>query len=141
MLNNWDDPFAQFSNNKNVANATADIGNTVNDVIKAEAIEAEEAAIRTEATERTIPEVSHKALVNKASATATTITAKQTVAKAPHAGDGIVSNEQLMATAGAAPQVNPIIEDIPKSADARDRPHRYRSGRDRDGRFTHSGRR
>ncbi|MCW8851869.1 MAG: ribonucleotide-diphosphate reductase subunit beta, partial [Gammaproteobacteria bacterium] len=39
-------------------------------------------------------------------------------AKAPHAGDGIVSNEQLMATAGAAPQVNPIIEDIPQSADA-----------------------
>ncbi len=110
MLNNWDDPFAKFSNNKNVANATADIGNTVNDVIKAEAFEAK----AKEATEKAIPEVTPE--VTKAPAD--TITAKQTVAKAPHAGDGIVSNEQLMATAGAAPQVNPIIEDIPQSVDA-----------------------
>ena len=35
---------------------------------------------------------------------------KQETEKHPHAGDGIVSNEALMATAGAAPSVNPIPE-------------------------------
>ena len=100
MLNNWDDPFAQFSNNKN---ATSDIGNAVNDAIKAEAIETQ----AKEAIAKAIPEVK------------TEVTAKtsQESTKTPHAGDGIVSNEQLMATAGAAPQVNPIIEDVPQSTE------------------------
>jgi ribonucleoside-diphosphate reductase beta chain len=100
MLNNWDDPFAQFSNNKN---ATSDIGNAVNDAIKAEAIETE----AKEAIAKAIPEVKPE------------VTAKtpQESTKTPHAGDGIVSNEQLMATAGAAPQVNPIIEDVPQSTE------------------------
>jgi ribonucleoside-diphosphate reductase beta chain len=100
MLNNWDDPFAQFSNNKN---ATSDIGNAVNDAIKAEAIETE----AKEAIAKAIPEV-------KPEATAKT---SQESTKTPHAGDGIVSNEQLMATAGAAPQVNPIIEDVLQSTE------------------------
>jgi ribonucleoside-diphosphate reductase beta chain len=100
MLNNWDDPFAQFSNNKN---ATSDIGNAVNDAIKAEAIETE----AKEAIAKAIPEVKPE------------VTAKtpQESTKTPHAGDGIVSNEQLMATAGAAPQVNPIIEDVLQSTE------------------------
>ncbi len=100
MLNNWDDPFAQFSNNKN---ATNDIGNAVNDAIKAEAIETE----AKEAIAKAIPEVKPEVIPQTS----------QESTKTPHAGDGIVSNEQLMATAGAAPQVNPIIEDVPQSTE------------------------
>ena len=100
MLNNWDDPFAQFSNNKN---ATSDIGNAVNDAIKAEAIETE----AKEAIAKAIPEVKPEVIPQTS----------QESTKTPHAGDGIVSNEQLMATAGAAPQVNPIIEDVPQSTE------------------------
>ena len=100
MLNNWDDPFAQFSNNKN---ATSDIGNAVNDAIKAEAIETE----AKEAIAKAIPEVKPEV----------TPKTTQESTKTPHAGDGIVSNEQLMATAGAAPQVNPILEDVPQSTE------------------------
>ena len=100
MLNNWDDPFAQFSNNKN---ATSNIGNAVNDAIKAEAIETE----AKEAIAKAIPEVKPEV----------TPKTPQESTKTPHAGDGIVSNEQLMATAGAAPQVNPIIEDVPQSTE------------------------
>ena len=36
----------------------------------------------------------------------------------PHAGDGIVSNEALMATAGAAPSVSPVIPDSAAAAPA-----------------------
>ena len=50
MLNNWDDPFAQFSNNKNAA---SDIGNAVNHAINAEALETED----KEAIAKAIPEV------------------------------------------------------------------------------------
>ena len=45
-------------------------------------------------------------------------TAESTADKAPHAGDGIVSNEALMATAGAAPSVSPIIEEAAQPAPA-----------------------
>ena len=98
MLNNWDDPFAQFSKNNN---ATSDIGNAVNDAIKAEAIEAEEA----EAIKKAIPVATAEAssITEKPAATTVTSVSATQAAKAPHAGDGIVSNEQLMATAGAAP--------------------------------------
>jgi len=112
MLNNWDDPFAQFSNNKNAA---SDIGNTVNHAINAEALETE----AKEAIAKAIPEATSDAssvTETPAATTATSLSATQ-AAKAPHAGDGIVSNEQLMATAGAAPQVNPIIEDVPQSTE------------------------
>jgi len=81
MLNSWDNPFGQFTDNtNNVANATiapADVSDQVSS-----------ADIK--------PDVVQTAPVTP---------------KAPHAGDGIVSNEQLMSTAGAAPQVNPIIAD------------------------------
>jgi hypothetical protein len=81
MLNSWDNPFGQFTDNaNNVANATiapADVSDQVSS-----------ADIK--------PDVVQAAPVTP---------------KAPHAGDGIVSNEQLMSTAGAAPQVNPIIAD------------------------------
>jgi len=99
MLNNWDDPFAQFSNNNNnVANATTDPESAANNVLN-DAIEVESFEAKTIEAEVIIVE---EEVIHQATTTA---------AKAPHAGDGIVSNEQLMATAGAAPQVNPIIED------------------------------
>ena len=106
MLNNWDDPFAQFANKNNVANATADQDNrkankVVNDAIQAEAIKA-----KTDITKESVIPATPAPAVATTTAQETT-----TVARAPHAGDGIVSNEQLMATAGAAPQVNPIIEE------------------------------
>jgi len=85
MLNSWDDPFGQFTNNSNdVANATINPVSTSN---------------------QTSSEATQQASLNTAPAEAMPATPK-----APHAGDGIVSNEQLMSTAGAAPQVNPIID-------------------------------
>lgn len=95
MLNNWDDPFAKFASNKNEAvNTTAD--ETANNVINEQTLENTQSA-----TAQNVPEQ--------------VLAKTDTLSQAPHAGDGIVSNEQLMATAGAAPQVNPIIEDIPQS--------------------------
>ena len=87
MLNNWDDPFAKFANNKQ------DTTDPVSD-------EPAKNVINQQALENIQP---------TASPTVTEAAAKST--QAPHAGDGIVSNEQLMATAGAAPQVNPILEE------------------------------
>ena len=70
MLNNWEDPLAQFNNTKN----STDTGSTP-------------------------PPPSHAdALRNETPHTDT-----------PHAGDGIVSNESLMQTAGAAPSVSPTL--------------------------------
>ena len=90
MLNSWDNPFGQFTNNSNdVANATIDPVDTSNHA-SSETIE------RTPVVEDTKPAVAQAAPATP---------------KAPHAGDGIVSNEQLMTTAGAAPQVNPFIAD------------------------------
>jgi len=87
MLNSWDDPFGQFTNNSNdVANATINPASTSN---------------------QTSGEATQQASLNTAPVTAEAMPATP---KAPHAGDGIVSNEQLMSTAGAAPQVNPIID-------------------------------
>ena len=107
MLNNWDDPFAQFSNNNNAA---SDIGNTIEDVIKAEAIEAEtKKTAAKEAEAKATPKVNTELTAEAARADAATVSAAKAANKAPHAGDGIVSNEQLMATAGAAPQVLSLI--------------------------------
>ena len=87
MLNSWDNPFGQFTNNSNdVANATIDPVDASNHA-SSEAIE------QTPVVENTNPAVA------------------QATPKAPHAGDGLVSNEQLMSTAGAAPQVSPFIAD------------------------------
>ena len=87
MLNSWDDPFGQFTNDSNdVANATINPASTSN---------------------QTSGEATQQASLNTAPVTAEAMPATP---KAPHAGDGIVSNEQLMSTAGAAPQVNPIID-------------------------------
>ncbi len=94
MLNNWDDPFAQFANNTNdTANTTAD--ETTKKIINEQTLESTQSAILQTVTEPVSTETD----------TAANIT------RAPHAGDGIVTNEQLMATAGAAPQVNPILKD------------------------------
>jgi ribonucleoside-diphosphate reductase beta chain len=123
MLNNWDDPFAQFSNNKTAA---ADNSNKVNDAIQAEAIGAKEVAKKAETVKKGSPEVTSEAspetrnseMQGNPVTRETSVSAAPTAAKAPHAGDGIVSNEQLMATAGAAPQVNPIIDDTAQSQDS-----------------------
>ncbi len=91
MLNSWNDPFGQFENNpNNIANTTAEAVSTP-DEISSE-------AIAQNSVENTTPAVAQEQ---------TTTTALRT----PHAGDGIVSNEQLMSTAGAAPEVNPFIND------------------------------
>ena len=116
MLNNWDDPFAQFANkNNNTANATSQTSQAPNDVV-------EQSVNKQFIEQAEAPQtVTHQAA---ASQTATENTAPtqqadtaQTSTKAPRAGDGIVSNEQLMATAGAAPQVNPVLEDIPQQTE------------------------
>jgi len=87
MLNSWDDPFGQFTNNSNdVANTTINpvsISNQINSKVVQQGPLTSAAPVTVEAT--------------------------SSAPKAPHAGDGIVTNEQLMSTAGAAPQVNPII--------------------------------
>jgi len=132
MLNNWDDPFAQFStNNNNAANATVNPGhksaidadrNTDEDAT------AQKGAIKAEAWDIAQQAVSKQATTSKTAAIAkpandiATDQSRNTskTGRAPHAGDGIVSNEQLMATAGAAPQVNPIIEETDNAADSAD---------------------
>ncbi len=111
MLNNWEDPFAQFDNTTKTAfNNTIDgsienttnnnVTNTVTEPVAQEPVEQDpvmqtrerihDAIAQDETVKNTAPTVSH--------------------AGVPHAGDGVVSNEQLMATAGAAPQVNPFPE-------------------------------
>jgi ribonucleoside-diphosphate reductase beta chain len=95
MLNNWDDPFAQFANKtNNVAKKTpVDTNNAI-----------EQAAINRHINDD-MPSVDTHAY--------TATAAKKTeTPKVPHAGDGLVSNEQLMATAGAAPQVSPFIDQV-----------------------------
>jgi ribonucleoside-diphosphate reductase beta chain len=95
MLNNWDDPFAQFTRkNNNIAKTAVDNSNAV-----------EQAAISIELDDIA---ASVNERIDTATAAVKTETAKA-APKAPHAGDGLVSNEQLMATAGAAPQVSPYI--------------------------------
>ena len=96
MLNNWDDPFAQFtSKTNNVAKAPVDTGNAI-----------EHAAIDSE-----LDDIAGSVNQRIDNATAAVKTESPKAApKAPHAGDGLVSNEQLMATAGAAPQVSPYID-------------------------------
>ena len=111
MLNNWDDPFAKFSNTKNSAtDAAADQAN--NEVINSQTLESIEPAASTQTTSPALNSTAAGRHEDTAKASAPAQTPHLPAAgKTPHAGDGIVSNEQLMATAGAAPQVNPIIEE------------------------------
>jgi len=109
MLNNWDDPFAKFSNNNNNAsNATNQPSHTSADVTQTEAVSAD--AI-SEVIKQSVNQQVTQQAAEQAPATNVSAQLEVPTNKAPHAGDGIVTNEQLMATAGAAPQVNPIIED------------------------------
>ena len=118
MLNNWDDPFAKFAdNNNNTANATSQTSQASNDVIEQSVNEkfieqAETAEMVTPQTAVENTAVFQDAIIQAAA------TQQPDTIKAPHAGDGIVSNEQLMATAGAAPQVSPILEDIPQQLES-----------------------
>ncbi len=135
MLNNWDDPFAQFSNNKNNTANASDQANHASSNVSSEAIKqsvnqqvtnqhAEDASPADKASAPAhapyLPPVGKASApahapylppVGKASAPAQP-TQTPPSNQAPHAGDGLVSNEQLMATAGAAPQVNPIIDEV-----------------------------
>ena len=119
MLDSWNDPFAQFSNNKN---------NATDEVINKQTLQSNNTETVTDEVIARAPvtEQAKTAEVSAANAAAPaealnpvheTADAKPSV---PHAGDGIVSNEQLMATAGAAPQVNPYIDVtvIDEAADA-----------------------
>jgi len=127
MLNNWDDPFAQFANkNNNTANATSQTSHASNqasnDVVEQSVnetfIEQDKEPQATATTTATTTVSTTAAAISEPAAAPYQTPAN----KAPHAGDGIVSNEQLMATAGAAPQVNPVIEavleDIPQQSEA-----------------------
>lgn len=121
MLNNWDDPFAQFANkNNNTANATSQTSQAPNDVVEQSVNK--QFIEQAEAPQAVTPQaVTHQAVASKTATENTAPTQQadtaQTSTKTPHAGDGIVSNEQLMATAGAAPQVNPVLEDIPQQTE------------------------
>ena len=99
MLNNWDDPFAQFDNtNKTPASNT---------------VSASAGSAAQESAQETHPEVVNNTIAETASPS---IDSQQAPAPAvPHAGDGIVSNEQLMTTAGEAPQVNPFLDNTENS--------------------------
>ncbi len=125
MLDSWNDPFAQFSNKTNSASNTA-----TDEVINKQTLESTEAVIEQAFTEQAViePAITEPAFIEQAvTEHVTTQAATSLIAEAetpmtlpdiPHAGDGIVSNEQLMATAGAAPQVNPIINDAVQTTDA-----------------------
>ena len=107
MLNNWDDPFAKFAdNNNNTANATNQTSQASNDVIE------------QSVNKKIIEQAETAEMVTPQTAVENTAAQQPDTIRAPHAGDGIVSNEQLMATAGAAPQVSPILEDIPQQLDS-----------------------
>lgn len=99
MLNSWNDPFEQFTKNQQpVTNTPVEPAatNDTNPVVKQAVVE--QVMVENNTATQAAPQPTAYA---------------ETVAPAvatPHAGDGIVSNEQLMSTAGAAPQVNPIID-------------------------------
>jgi len=97
MLDSWNDPFAQFNNDNNRAASTAK-----DEVINQQTLE------NTDAT--TTDTVAQQLPAEDTAAHSPETDSLQAAHTAPHAGDGIVSNEQLMATAGAAPQVNPYID-------------------------------
>jgi ribonucleoside-diphosphate reductase beta chain len=115
MLNNWEDPFAQFDDSTKTAvnnAANNDAANTVT------APAAQDPVMQTrERIQKTINNTHQETQATTSEhITSEPIASKQaqtggaSAHSAPHAGDGVVSNEQLMATAGAAPQVNPFPE-------------------------------
>jgi len=111
MLNNWDDPFAKFADETN-NNMDTSSTQTANEVINSQALESIEPDISTVTNTNEEPHAAVQAVADIPSVTTKPAT------KAPHAGDGIVTNEQLMATAGAAPQVSPFIEENQTSPDS-----------------------
>ncbi|GMR01609.1 MAG: ribonucleotide-diphosphate reductase subunit beta [Gammaproteobacteria bacterium] len=104
MLNNWDDPFAKFANkNNNTATATSQTSKISNDVI-------EQSVNKKFIEQAEAPQTSFTQTAPVDTPITQAVTSYADTGKAPHAGDGIVSNAQLMATAGAAPQVSPVLE-------------------------------
>jgi ribonucleoside-diphosphate reductase beta chain len=116
MLNNWDDPFAKFSNTKN-SNTDTTADHTTNEVINNQTLESIEPAVTSQEISPAQTNAAASTPVDTGNAsTPAHVTYLSPAGKAPHAGDGLVANDQLMATAGAAPQVNPIIEDTNTTA-------------------------
>ena len=119
MLNNWDDPFAKFANKNNNATNAKPQSNAVTEQNIEQRVEQRTEQHIEQSAENVIRQQVIEQQASQASEAAVTPQVNEAVTKAPHAGDGIVTNEALMATAGAAPQVNPIIEDAPQAdADA-----------------------
>jgi ribonucleoside-diphosphate reductase beta chain len=115
MLNSWEDPFAQFADKKNnVANATVSPDNRDEEAHKNTHEDSVAHNVMNFPLQEAIPETPQLIAKKATASIAQTAVATST---APHAGDGIVSNEQLMATAGAAPQVNPVINDAVQTTD------------------------
>jgi ribonucleoside-diphosphate reductase beta chain len=107
MLNNWDDPFAQFANKPANKNESAVAQHAVSRNKSLQEEQADEPSLQSQASAKTHPA---QAVSDKAEVSATSMPHAGKSSSMPHAGDGIVTNEVLMATAGAAPQVNPYIE-------------------------------
>jgi ribonucleoside-diphosphate reductase beta chain len=110
MLDSWNDPFAQFSGNDKKSNS--------DEVINKKALESaykdrdDDKITGPETTpveEKTIETGTANATLTGDTIPASEISAPDK--RAPHAGDGIVSNERLMATAGEAPQVSPYLDE------------------------------
>ncbi len=110
MLNNWEDPFAKFANKTDDTKMSAADENN-NNIINEQTLERTqtEQQASTESPQ-TVTAQNNTLDITPIPSHATAV-AEETETYMPHAGDGIVTNEQLMSTAGAAPQVNPIIED------------------------------
>ena len=111
MLNTWDDPFAQFSDKSNSAANNTATNNTASNTANTENEALAKNIINDQALADGRAPLTQQATSVPAEAASIVEKANPTTPKAPHAGDGIVSNAQLMATAGAAPQVNPVIVD------------------------------
>ena len=110
MLNNWDDPFAKFTNTKKSAVDTA-TDQAANEIINSQTLESIEPVVSTKTTLQAVTNAAADTPVDTGKASAPAHAPHlPPVEKSPHAGDGLVTNEQLMATAGAAPAVNPIIK-------------------------------
>jgi len=109
MLNNWDDPFAKFANKESSATDTA-ADQAGNEVINSQTLESIEPVVSTQITSQAVTNVAATTVESGQAPAPACHPYLPPVEKAPHAGDGLVTNEQLMATAGAAPQVNPIIK-------------------------------
>jgi ribonucleoside-diphosphate reductase beta chain len=128
MLNNWDDPFAQFANTSSSKSDSAAARHASTHAEKLQQEQAQEHADASSSKQASSKTVQAKAVADKTAdrsksdasdktaVSAKSLPHKGKSASMPHAGDGIVPNDTLMATAGAAPSVNPYIDTTDTSA-------------------------